>query len=88
MRATALTAMLLGGALSRITLDAARDCHRRSHRGGADPALPQGAQVPSLASLLCALCLLTPVPISLLAILSADLLPALGRVPNRAGSSA
>ena len=88
MRATILAAVLSFCALSLVTLDrasslpglsarpSAATC--RPRRGGADAALPQRPQVPLSASLLRALCLLAPVPISLLAVLRADLLPALG----------
>src|SRR6187551_1967732 len=66
---------------------------RGPRRGGEDTALPQGGQIRPTASLLRSLRLLAPVPTPLLAILSADLLPALDSAPkdsapNTAGSSA
>ena len=88
MRATILAAVLSFCALSLVTLDRASSLPGLSARPSAasaglveearTTALPQRPKVPLSASLLRALCLLAPVPISLLAVLRADLLPALG----------
>jgi hypothetical protein len=88
MRATILAAVLSFGALSLVTLDRASSLPGLSARPSAASAglveeartqrYRNALQVPLSASLLRAVCLLAPVPISLLAALRADLLPALG----------
>ena len=84
MRATILAAVLSFCALSLVTLDRASSLPGLSARPSAASAgLVEEARTQRYRNArkyryLRALCLLAPVPISLLAVLRADLLPALG----------